>query len=93
MSAKFFWVEFVGGPFDGHVQAFPRAPENLVKTVAFPINANTLLVLNGEPSGPRVATTSVAFYELCETNHIWWYHFLGAKSTEECRQMLDARTQ
>jgi hypothetical protein len=93
VSANFFWVEFVGGPFDGHVQAFPKAPENLVRTVAFPINANTLPVLNGESPGPRAPTTSVAFYELCETNGVWWYHFLGSKSPQEWRQLFDLQRE
>lgn len=84
--STFFWVEFVGGPFDGHVQAFPKEPQQLVRSVAFPINENTLPALHGEQAGAKAKTTSVAFYELCETNGIWWYHFLGAKSPQEWRR-------
>lgn len=89
MSSSLFWVEFVGGPFDGHVQAFPQSPERLVKAAAFPINANTLPVLSGESAGPRAKTTSVAFYELCATGGAWWYHFVGSKSPDQWRAMFD----
>jgi hypothetical protein len=93
VAGTIFWVEFVGGPFDGHLQAFPCAPEGRVKTCAFPINANTLPVLTGEPPGPKAPITSVAYYELCVTSGVWWYHFLGSKSPEEWRQMSGLEQQ
>lgn len=89
MAANFFWVEFFGGPFDGYVQAFPKSPERLVRTVAFPINANTLLVLNGKPPGPRCDTSSVAYYELFESDGLWSYRFMGAKSPDAWRQSFE----
>ena len=54
-----FKVEFIGGPFDGHVIWFAETP----LFISLPVNENMCLALEGKPSGTPVPMTSIAVYE------------------------------
>ena len=69
-------IEFVGGPFDGHRQAFAFSHEELSEVVMLPVNRNMLRMVKGQQTGPRAAASSVAVYELIQHEHgpryVYW---------------------
>jgi hypothetical protein len=76
-------VEFVGGPFDGYKHEVSFLPDELATTVTLPVNGNVLRMLDGERRGPRAPATSVAIYELENTESTWKYQYLGATSAKQ----------
>jgi cobyrinic acid a,c-diamide synthase len=71
-------IEFVGGPFDGHVQYVSLQPSELMELVTLPVNENVLRLVNGEPIGQRAAATSLATYERDLDLQSPRYYFLGS---------------
>jgi len=57
MEEESIQLEFVGGPFDGYVQAFMTATADLAKRVALPVNENVFLMLDGKSRGPAAPST------------------------------------
>ena len=60
------FVEFIGGPLDGHMEGLPVSPEELAVTIAIPVSPVCLGKLSGKLPpiiGAIVKPTSVAFYE------------------------------
>lgn len=72
-------LEFMGGPFDGHRQAIAAKLDELVPTVALPVNDNVFRMLDGKLRGPAVPSPTVALYELRSEACGWRYHFLGTR--------------
>jgi hypothetical protein len=80
----FYAVEFVGGPFDGHKHVSPVLPRQRTETLALPINAEVLGVLDGSRRIAPAPVTSVAWYCLELDQGTWRYCFQG--STPPARQ-------
>ena len=69
-------VEFIGGPFDGHVQNVRLAPHRLASIVALPVSEEIFQMLAGGPSDPHTPVTSEALYELDSAANRPCYRFL-----------------
>jgi hypothetical protein len=67
-------IPFVGGPYDGHKQAFSDPP--IIERLPLPVNENMLPLLEGQELGPSTPTRTVARYELRKVEGGWQYHFL-----------------
>jgi hypothetical protein len=79
-------VEFVGGPFDGHVYMASFPPEELANMTYLPVNHNMFLMLEGRTPGPKAPATSVAVYELeGQDSGDWRYCFLGAMAANDVK--------
>lgn len=76
-------VQFIGGPYDGHIQNFVVPTERLFRKMAVPVNSNVFCALSGMPRGPEAPATSVAIYELCEFDGDWRYEFAESRLAEE----------
>lgn len=83
MVERSIQLEFVGGPFDGHTQAFSPPLNELGSTVALPVNENVFRMLDGRRRGPAVASRNVALYELYHRNGTWRYYFTGTRRAAE----------
>ncbi|MCA9264161.1 MAG: hypothetical protein KDA60_09955 [Planctomycetales bacterium] len=71
-------VEFIGGPFDGHVESFPSHNEVPSDLIWF-VSRGAYHRLDGESSeAPPGHITSAAFYERFRYFGDWYYVFLGA---------------
>lgn len=70
------YLDFVGGPFDGHRQAMDTGDWELRDMVAFPVNENVLRLLAGEPTRPQQPVRSMAVYRLRPGEAC--YEFVGA---------------
>jgi hypothetical protein len=69
-------VQFLGGPFDGHVQAVRLPPNCLAKLVALPVSREIFQMLAGQRPAPRTPVTSEALYQLEEMGSQPCYRFL-----------------
>jgi hypothetical protein len=58
------FVEFIGGPFDGHSLYVSDIPDGLATTVALPVNENVFRMLDGESRGPVSPCRTAALYQL-----------------------------
>jgi hypothetical protein len=81
MNHRTIKIQFVGGPYDGHKQAFTDPP--ILERLALPVNKNTLPLLKGKKLGSPSSTSTVARYELRRIENGWQYHFVEAVSAEE----------
>ncbi len=61
-------IEFIGGPYDGHVETSDCRPIHLAVDVVFLVCENALRLLNGTEPRPGRSRTSVALYELQQIN-------------------------
>lgn len=75
-------VEFVGGPFDGHVYVGAGARQ-IAEYVAVPVNARTLSLLDGKGEGKKGAASSVAVYQLQRTGNGWRYLFVAVAPPQD----------
>ena len=46
-------INFIGGPYDGHVQTFVVPTDRLFRKMAVPVNRNVFRALAGMPRGPE----------------------------------------
>jgi hypothetical protein len=76
-------VNFIGGPYDGHIQTFVVPSDRLFRKMAVPVNRNVFRALAGIPRGPEEPATSVAIYELEEQNGQLQYRFSEARRAKE----------
>jgi hypothetical protein len=58
------FVEFIGGPFDGHSLYVSDMADGLATTVALPVNENVFRMLDGEDRGPAQPCRTAALYRL-----------------------------
>lgn len=82
MKQTQIFVEFVGGPFDGHSQSLAASEDELATTVALPVNDNVFRMLEGKLRGPARPSRTVALYVLSRDGN-WRYHFLGSRMASE----------
>lgn len=77
------FVQYHGGPLDGHVDTVPVAREFLIESVAIPINRNVLNSLVRVPPDPvKYPASSVAVYELVRGSEPPVYEFIGSTIPE-----------
>jgi hypothetical protein len=76
-------IEFIGGPFDGHVQSVSLPPRELIDVVALPVNSNVLHMVNGEPVGEKSPASSIAVYERDSATAPPRYRYVGATRAEQ----------
>ncbi len=78
MLKNSYKIEFIGGPYDGHLESSDCRPIHLAVDVVFLVCENALRLLNGTEPRPGRPLTSVALYELQHRNGIARYRFVGA---------------
>ena len=76
-------VEFMGGPFDGHVHLASFPPDELAPIASLPVNDNMFRMLDNKIPAAKCPATSVAIYELETQKGEWRYRFRGATSARE----------
>jgi hypothetical protein len=76
MKHRTVQIQFIGGPYDGHKQAFTNPP--IIERLALPVNENMLPLLKGNKRGPPSPTSTVARYELQQVEEGWQYRFVEA---------------
>lgn len=57
-------VEFIGGPFDGHVQRVSLNLEDMAEVALLPVSRAIYGWLHGQAKPPRARVTSMAEYHL-----------------------------
>ena len=77
-----YQIEFIGGPFDGHLQDISLAPGELAEMVLLPVNENMLRMVQGQHRGPKAVPTSVAMYSLEQHEGRWRYRYGWAASPD-----------
>lgn len=69
-------IEFVGGPFDGHVQEVQARHDELAPCVALPFNENVMQMVAGGQRGSPIKCKTIAIYQLrCGDRYL----FLGQR--------------
>lgn len=81
MPSRIIRIQFVGGPFDGHVQPF--GDPGLIQQLSLPVNENMLPLLKGEKLGPSSPINSLARYRLRQVGDDWKYEFVELISAKE----------
>ena len=80
-------IEFVGGPYDGHVETFHTCARLLPSEVTWLVGADAFRVLHGDGrdlnTDPRRLLTSVALYARETANDTFRYRFVGAISSQQ----------
>ena len=80
-------IEFVGGPYDGHVETYHTCARLLPSEVTWLVNADAFRVLHGgdhdSSADPRQSLTSVAFYARETASGTYRYRFVGAISIKQ----------
>ena len=61
-------IDFIGGPYDGHVLQCLTQPVHLAANVVWLVCEDAFRMLDGKESCPRGSIMSVAIYELEITN-------------------------
>jgi hypothetical protein len=83
LSPRHYRIQFVGGPFDGHVELFPDPAELLPQDLMWFVCANVFHILEGKSERPKQPITSIAVYERMRRQGMWRYDFVGALSPKE----------
>ncbi len=81
MTPRIVQIQFVGGPYDGHVQAF--GDPGLLNHLSLPVSENILPLLKGEMLGPSTPINSLARYALRKVGDDWQYQFVELMSAKE----------
>lgn len=81
MPPRIIQIQFVGGPYDGHVQPFNDP--GLIERLALPVHESVLLLLKGKKLGLPSAINSIARYQLQRTGDAWQYHFVELVSAKD----------
>jgi hypothetical protein len=81
MPSRIVQIQFVGGPYDGHVQAF--GDPGLLNHLSLPVSENMLPLLKGEKLGPSTPINSLARYALRQVVDDWQYQFVELISARE----------
>ena len=79
MSFKSQFVEFIGGPFDGHHLTLDASERKLIPLATFAVSKNVVRLLSGHSPGPVAPITSIAVYQLERTGEYALYRFLHAE--------------
>jgi hypothetical protein len=81
MCSRIVHIQFVGGPYDGHVQPF--GDPGLIQQLSLPVNENLLPLLKGETLRPSTPINSLARYRLRQVGENWQYQFVELLSAKE----------
>jgi hypothetical protein len=81
-------IEFIGGPYDGHVLQCLTQPVHLPANVVWLVCEDAFRMLDGKESCPRGSITSVAIYELEITNTVIRYRFARAISVNKLTRLM-----
>ena len=78
-------IEFIGGPFDGHMQTIFAPPASYKSTLALPVNENVFRMLEGKDAGPARLSPTVALYELYDLQEDGerQYRYIGTRPAAE----------
>lgn len=84
-------IDFVGGPYDGHVETYHTSARLLPKEVTWRVGADVLRRLHDgahdSNSDPHQSVTSVALYARETAGETYRYRFVGAISI---KQLIDS---
>jgi hypothetical protein len=81
MPSRILQIQFVGGPYDGHIQPF--GDPGLIQQLSLPVNENMLPLLKGEKLGPSSPINSLARYRMRQVGDDWKYEFVELISAKE----------
>ena len=81
MPPHIFEIQFVGGPYDGHVQAF--GDPGLLNHLSLPVSEDMLPLLKDEKLGPSTPINSIARYALRKVGDNWQYEFVELMSAKD----------
>ncbi|HUY32029.1 MAG TPA: hypothetical protein VMV69_04550 [Pirellulales bacterium] len=73
------FIQFIGGPLDGHRQDLSARKKALSTLLHLEIGPNTYRLLANQPLKPDAPTTSRATYELRTVEGVGRYCFVAAK--------------
>jgi hypothetical protein len=76
-------VQFIGGPFDGHVQWVRLPQASLAKVAALPVSREILQMLGADGTMPESPATSEALYRLEEVAGEPRYRFIKSMAPVE----------
>ncbi len=79
------FIQFFGGPLDGHRQDLSARKKPLPTLLHLEISRNTYRLLGNQPLKPDAPTTSLAIYELRTVNGVDRYGFVAAKKPAQKR--------
>ena len=82
------WIEFTGGPFDGHLQRYHSTPQRLPTEVVWLVSAEAFRQIARSP--PRTSSfsgtlSSAALYELDIASALPKYRYAGSISAQSLR--------
>jgi hypothetical protein len=77
------FIEFIGGPYDGHKEPCFTWPTRLPANVVWLVCDDAFRLLDGKDHRPGGSIASVAIYELEVGNGACRYRFVGAISVSE----------
>ena len=81
-------IEFIDGPYDGHVLQCLMQPVHLPADVVWLVCDDAFRMLDGKESCPRGSITSVAVYALEMTNPVVRYRFARAISLSKLIRLM-----
>jgi hypothetical protein len=76
-------VQFIGGPFDGHVQSVRLPRASLAKVAALPVSGEILEMLGAGRTAPQATASSEALYRLEELGGRLRYRFIKSVAPVE----------
>jgi hypothetical protein len=81
MSCRIKHIEFIGGPYDGHVQPFGES--GLIRCLSLPVTENMLPLLRGAKLERTSPINSLARYILRCVDGSWQYEFIELTSLKD----------
>lgn len=84
-------VEFVGGPFDGHVESYSDSTRKPPEFLLFCITENAFRFIHGRKPKHNPTPTSIAIYGRYRRGDRWVYDFLQAVAPDGVEIELEAR--
>ncbi len=82
-------IEFIGGPFDGHIEQVSSDYEQLPADLLCLVNENVFRLIGGQEPLPDRSFTSVAIYQRQPSNGRCVYLFIEALATQKIKQACD----
>ena len=79
-------IEFLYGPFDGHVEYTRSQCDDLPGELLVLVNENSYRLIEKQPPVPSAACSSIAIYDRVRRNGTWVYLFICVLSTEKITQ-------
>jgi hypothetical protein len=84
---RWLHIEFVGGPYDGHVETYHTCARLLPREVTWRVDVDLIRALHdggdGSNSDPQRSVMSVALYTRETANQTYRYRFSGAISIKQ----------